>query len=66
MQLGTDKWEAAEYLGMTAKQLDDVYGHHHPDHLKGPPASIRSAAKASPKDTRNRTRTIAVERQKNR
>ena len=36
MQLGTDKWEAAEYLGMTAKQLDDVYGHHHPDHLKGP------------------------------
>jgi integrase len=30
MQLGTDKWEAAEYLGMTAKQLDDVYGHHHP------------------------------------
>jgi integrase len=36
MQLGTDKWEAAEYLGMTAKQLDDTYGHHHPDHLKGP------------------------------
>jgi hypothetical protein len=21
---------------MTAKQLDDTYGHHHPDHLKGP------------------------------
>ena len=36
MQLGTDKWEAAEYLGMTAKQLDDTYGHHHPDHLRGP------------------------------
>jgi integrase len=36
MQLGTDKWEAAEYLGMTAKVLDEVYGHHHPDHLKGP------------------------------
>jgi len=30
MQLGADKWEAAEYLGMTAKQLDDTYGHHHP------------------------------------
>ena len=27
MQLGADKWEAAEYLGMTAKQLDDTYGH---------------------------------------
>jgi hypothetical protein len=36
MQLGTPKWEAAEYLGMTPKQLDDVYGHHHPDHLKAP------------------------------
>jgi len=36
MQLGTPKWEAAEYLGMTAKQLDDVYGHHHPEHLKAP------------------------------
>ena len=30
MQLGADKWESAEYLGMTAKQLDDTYGHHHP------------------------------------
>jgi integrase len=36
MQLGVDKWQAAEYLGMTAKQLDETYGHHHPDHLKGP------------------------------
>jgi hypothetical protein len=36
MQLGAPKWEAAEYLGMTAKQLEDVYGHHHPDHLKAP------------------------------
>jgi len=31
-----DKWEAAEYLGMTAKQLDETYGHHHPDHLLSP------------------------------
>jgi integrase len=40
MQLGTDKWEAAEYLGMTAKQLDETYGHHHPDHLLGPRRSF--------------------------
>jgi integrase len=40
MQLGTDKWEAAEYLGMTAKQLDETYGHHHPDHLLGPRAAL--------------------------
>ena len=40
MQLGTDKWEAAEYLGMTADQLDKTYGHHHPDHLRGPRESF--------------------------
>jgi integrase len=36
MQLGAPKRETAEYLGMTEKQLDDTYGHHHPDHLLGP------------------------------
>ena len=40
MQLGTDKWEAAEYLGMTAEQLDKTYGHNHPDHLRGPRESF--------------------------
>jgi integrase len=56
MQLGTDKWEAAEYLGMTAKQLDDTYGHHHPDHLKGP----RDAFDRAPK---HRQRMPATERE---
>ena len=56
MQLGTDKWEAAEYLGMTAKQLDDTYGHHHPDHLKGP----RDAFDRAPK---HRQRMHATERE---
>jgi integrase len=46
MQLGTPKWEAAEYLGMTAKQLDDTYGHHHPDHLKAPRDAFDRAPKA--------------------
>lgn len=36
MQLGADPWQTAEYLGMTLKTLLDNYGHHHPDHLKGP------------------------------
>ncbi len=35
MQLGVDKWEAAGFLGMSVEMLDRVYGHHHPDHLKG-------------------------------
>jgi integrase len=31
MQLGTDRWEAAGWLGMTLEQLENGYGHHHPD-----------------------------------
>ena len=34
MQLGTDPWEAAGYLGMSVKFLIDTYGHHHPDYMK--------------------------------
>jgi integrase len=36
MQLGTDPWQAAEYLGMSLKTLLENYGHHHPDYLDGP------------------------------
>ena len=31
MQAGVDLWEAAGFLGMTVKQLEETYGHHHPD-----------------------------------
>jgi hypothetical protein len=31
MQMGTDPWQAAGWLGMTLEQLQDNYGHHHPD-----------------------------------
>lgn len=31
MQKGTDRWQAAGWLGMTLEQLEDGYGHHHPD-----------------------------------
>ena len=41
MQLGIDMWEAAGYLGMSIKMLEEVYGHHHPEHQK----SIRTAFK---------------------
>lgn len=34
MQLGTDPWEAAGYLGMSVKVLLDTYGHHHPDYMR--------------------------------
>jgi integrase len=55
MQLGTPKWEAAEYLGMTAKQLDENYGHHHPDHLKAPRNAFDRPPKPSPQLGGNRT-----------
>lgn len=40
MQIGLDLWEASGYFGMSVKTLLEVYGHHHPDHLKGAAASM--------------------------
>ena len=40
MQAGVPMWEAAGYLGMSEKTLRDVYGHHHPDFLKGASEAI--------------------------
>jgi hypothetical protein len=31
MQRGTDRWQTAGWLGMTLEQLEENYGHHHPD-----------------------------------
>lgn len=31
MQRLTDPWQAAGWLGMTLEQLEESYGHHHPD-----------------------------------
>jgi hypothetical protein len=31
MQMGTDLWKAAGWLGMTVETLEAKYGHHHPD-----------------------------------
>src|SRR5262249_4297199 len=52
MQGACDMWEAAGYLGMTVETLEEVYGHHHPDHQKG----IENAQRRSQRVTRN-TRT---------
>lgn len=34
MQSGMDTWLASGYFGMTVEVLLNVYGHHHPDHLR--------------------------------
>jgi integrase len=35
MQAGVPTWEAAGFLAMSEKMLIDVYGHHHPDFMRG-------------------------------
>jgi integrase len=34
MQAGVDIWDAAHFLGMSPRVLEEVYGHHHPDFQK--------------------------------
>jgi integrase len=41
MQAGVDLWEAAGFLGMTVKQLEDTYGHHHPDFQEKAATALR-------------------------
>ncbi len=40
MQNGADLWDAADFLGMTVKQLEETYGHHHIDHQKSAASAI--------------------------
>ena len=40
MQRGVPIWEASGFLGMSPEVLQDTYGHHHPDYLKGAAAAI--------------------------
>jgi integrase len=40
MQAGVPMWQASRFLGMTQETLENVYGHHHPDHLREAAAAI--------------------------
>jgi hypothetical protein len=42
MQRGVSIWEAAGFLGMSPETLTNVYGHHHPEHLRGAATAIAS------------------------
>ncbi|HEY3848361.1 MAG TPA: site-specific integrase [Acetobacteraceae bacterium] len=35
LQGGVDPWRVAGFTGMTEEMVDQVYGHHHPDYLRG-------------------------------
>jgi integrase len=66
MQLGTDPWEAAGYLGMSVKVLIDTYGHHHPDYMKEASGAItrkRETTKrvvGTPETTKPAVRTRSI------
>jgi integrase len=34
LQAGVNPWEVAGFTGMTLEMVQQVYGHHHPDHLR--------------------------------
>lgn len=40
MQRGVDKWEVAGFLGMSEEMLERVYGHHHPDYMRGAASAL--------------------------
>jgi integrase len=40
MQAGVNIWEVAGFLGMTVQQLEEGYGHHHPDYQEQAVAAL--------------------------
>ena len=40
MQEGVNLWDAAGFLGMTVQQLEQGYGHHHPDYQEAAVAAL--------------------------
>jgi integrase len=40
MQKGVNLWDAAGFLGMTVQQLEESYGHHHPDYQQEAVAAL--------------------------
>jgi integrase len=61
MQGGCDMWEAAGYFGMTVETLEEVYGHHHPDHQKGVENAL-GRSQAVTRNTRTQTELTSVKR----
>jgi integrase len=45
MQRGMDPWDASGYFGLSMQTLLEVYGHHHPDHLRDAAEKMGKARK---------------------
>lgn len=57
MQAGVPIWEAAGFLGMSVDVLEKVYGHHHPDHMRGAANALNVGANKTPMKSVNQRRT---------
>lgn len=57
MQRGVNLWDAAGFLGMTVQQLEQGYGHHHPDYQGDAIAALGGQYGA--RNTVNKTRRAA-------
>ena len=56
MQKGVNLWDAAGFLGMTVQQLEQGYGHHHPDYQEQAVAALGGQYGArNPVNKRRRT-----------
>jgi integrase len=60
MQSGTDRWQAAGYLGMSVEVLEKVYGHHHPDYLQSAVAAIGNGSRTKQEQRKAVSVGIAV------
>lgn len=61
MQAGVEIFEGAGFLGMSAKTLEDVYGHHHPDFQKQAAAKISRRPQNAPVITRQKSLKTAAD-----
>jgi len=66
MQKGVNLWEAAGFLGMTVQQLEQAYGHHHPDFQEeavaalGGPYGARNSVNKTRQPSSNITKIVDV------
>lgn len=63
MQNGVEIWQAAGYLGMNEDMVRKVYGHHHPDYLRGAAEAIRRRKPASNASPMKSPETTATKRE---
>lgn len=54
MQAGADKWEAAGFFGMSHRILEQVYGHHHPDHQSSVHIALAGGKRSAKRSAKSR------------